>query len=106
MSYPVASLLISQFYFMDVIHSLHDIFPDQMSCFRFNRRQVFLKDVARLIHEAITELLLVANTEAFPKVINQTPSNEIGYVDGNSDFRSLCLGIAVGHGRVGDKEGL
>lgn len=71
------------------------IFSRIKRCVKFNQIQVSLKEVARPIHEIITQLLLVASAEASPKAIDQTPSNEMtGYVDGNSDFRSLGLGIS------------
>jgi len=98
MSCAVASLLFDQICVMNVLHSLHDSFPDQLLCSKFHQTHMFLKELARLIHEIVTQVLLVANTDASPKVVDQTPSDEMtGHVNGNSRSRSLGLDIVVSH---------
>jgi len=73
-----------------------------------NQLEMFLKEVARLIHVMIASLHLVASREASSKTIDQAYSNEVtSYLDGTTDgttdhLRSIVLGKVVGH-RMGDQ---
>jgi len=81
---------------MNVLYSLHDSFPDQLLCSKFYQTHMFLKELMQLIHEIVTQVLLVANTDASPKVVDQTPSDEMtGHVNGNSHSRSFVTIPAI-----------